>query len=145
MLGTPPGMNLRNLPGEQALAVQARWGEPATSLRVEVEVIIDETGRIIATRVTQPSGRRRFDRTALAAVEDAIRAAGPPEERRTVATRWVVDAAVAVTPPTAFGFHFDETGHLNSGATGWRKYLAPNYPLQETVRTHVSLVAIEPR
>jgi TonB family protein len=108
-------------------------------------VIIDEEGRIMSARVTQPSGRRLFDRTALAAVEDAIRAGGAPEERRTVATRWVVDAAVAVSPPTAIGFQFDETGHLNSGATGWRRYVAPTYPLQQSVRSHVALVAIEPR
>jgi TonB family protein len=145
MVGTPPGMNLRSLPGDQALAVQSRWGEPATSLRVEVEVIIDEDGRIVATRVTKPSGRRSFDRTALAAVEDAVRAGGPPEEHRTVVTRWLVDAAVAVAPPTAIGLRFDETGHLNPGATGWRKYLAPTYPLQQSVRSHVSLVAVETR
>ena len=145
MVGTPPGMNLRSLPSEQALAVQARWGEPATSLRVEVEVVVDEDGRIVSTRVTQPSGRRLFDRTALAAVEHAIRAGGAPEEHHAVMTRWVVDAAVAVAPPTAIGFRFDETGHLNPGATGWRKYLAPTYPLQQSVRSHVSLVAIEAR
>ena len=141
--GTPPGLNFKSLPEEQALAVQARWGEPATWLRVEVEVTIDEEGHIRATRVTKPSGRRLFDRTALGAVEDAIRAAGPPVEHRAVTTRWLVEAAVAVAPPTSVGFRFDETGHLNPGAKGWRKYLAPTYPLQQSVVSHVSLVAIE--
>jgi TonB family protein len=141
--GTPEGFNLRSQPMEQALAVQARWGAPATWLRVEVEITLDEDGRIAAARVTRPSGRRLFDRTALAAVEDAIRADGAPEEHRTVVTRWLVEAAVGVAPPTAVGFRFDETGHLNPGATGWRKYLGPTYPLQQTVQSHVSLVAIE--
>jgi hypothetical protein len=76
-------------------------------------------------------------------VEDAIRAGGAPEEHRTVVTRWLVEAALAVAPPTAVGFRFDETGHLNPGATGWRKYLGPTYPLQQTVQSHVSLIAIE--
>jgi TonB family protein len=141
--GTPEGLNVRSQPMEQALAVQARWGEAATWLRVEVEVTLDEDGRVTAARVTRPSGRRLFDRTALGAVEDAIRAGGAPEEHRTVVTRWLVEAAVAVAPPTAIGFRFDETGHLNPGATGWRKYLGPTYPLQQTVQSHVSLIAVE--
>ncbi|HEX8954600.1 MAG TPA: energy transducer TonB, partial [Polyangia bacterium] len=143
--GTPPGLNLRSLPEEQALAVQARWGEPASWLRVEVEVTLDDEGNLRAARVTRPSGRRLFDRTALAAVEDAIRAGGAPDEHCTVVTRWVVEAAVAVAPPTSLGFGFDETGHLNPGASGLRKYLAPKYPLQQSVQSHVSLVAIEPQ
>lgn len=142
--GTPPGLNFKSLPEEQALAVQARWGEPAAWLRVEVEVTIDEEGHIRATRVTRPSGRRLFDRTALGAVEDAIRAGGPPVEHRAVTTRWLVEAAVAAAPPTSVGFRFDETGHLNPGARGVRKYLAPTYPMQQSVVSHVSLVAIEP-
>ena len=143
--GTPPGLNLRSLPSEQALAVQARWGAPASWLRVEVEVTLDEEGAISSARVVHPSGRRSFDRTALAAVEDAIRAGGAPEERRVVVTRWLVEAALAVAPPTAIGFRFDESGQLNPGARGWRKYVAPTYPLQQTVQSHISLVAIEPR
>jgi TonB family protein len=143
--GTPEGLNLRSLPMEQALAVQARWGEPATSLRVEVELILDEEGHIVSARVLHPSGRRAFDRTALTAVEEAVRAGGAPEEKRPVLTRWAVEAAVAVAPPTAIGFRFDETGRLNPGATGIRKYVGGTYPFQQTVRTHVSLIAIEPR
>lgn len=142
--GTPPGLNFKSLPEEQALAVQARWGAPATWLRVEVEVTIDEEGHIRATRVLKPSGRRLFDRTALGAVEDAIRAGGPPMEHRAVTTRWLVEAAVAVAPPTSIGFRFDETGQLRPGAEGVRKYLAPTYPMQQSVVSHVSLVAIEP-
>ena len=141
--GTPPGLNLKALPEAQALAVQARWGEPAMWLRVEVEVTLDEDGHVRGARVVKPSGRRMFDRTALAAVEDAIRAGGAPDEHRTVVTRWLVEAAVAVSPPTAVGFRFDETGHMNPGAKGWRKYLAPNYPMQQSVVSHVSLVAIK--
>ncbi|HEX6836129.1 MAG TPA: energy transducer TonB, partial [Polyangia bacterium] len=141
--GTPPGLNLKSLPEAQALAVQARWGEPAMWLRVEVEVTIDDDGNVTGARVTRPSGRRMFDRTALAAVEDAIRRGGAPDEHRTVVTRWLVEAAVAVSPPTSVGFRFDETGHLNPGAKGLRKYLAPTYPMQQSVISHVSLVAIE--
>ena len=141
--GTPPGLNLKSLPEEQALAVQGRWGEPAMWLRVEVEVTIDDEGNVTGARVTKPSGRRMFDRTALAAVEDAIRRGGAPDEHRAVVTRWLVEAAMAVSPPTSVGFRFDETGHLNPGAKGWRKYLAPTYPMQQSVVSHVSLVAIE--
>jgi TonB family protein len=143
ILGTPQGFNQRSMPGEQALAVQAAWGNPASWLRVEVEVTLDEDGRVTRARVIMPSGRRLFDRTALAAVEDAIRARGPPVERRPVVTRWLVEAAVAVTPPTSFGFRFDETGHLNPGATGWRKYISGVYPLEQRVQTHVSLTSIQ--
>ncbi|HWE28169.1 MAG TPA: energy transducer TonB [Polyangia bacterium] len=142
--GSPPGLSLRSMPMEQALAVQGRWGDPATWLHVEVEITIDENGRVTSAHVTHPSGRRLFDRTALGAVQDTVRAAGPPEEHRTVVTRWVVEAAVAVAPPSTVGFRFDETGHLNPGATGWRKYVGATYPLQQSVQTHVSLVAIEP-
>lgn len=141
--GTPPGLNLKSLPEAQALAVQARWGEPALWLRVEVEVTIDDEGNVTRARLTRPSGRRMFDRTALAAVEDAIRRGGAPDEHRTVVTRWLVEAAMAVSPPTSVGFRFDETGHLNPGAKSWRKYLAPTYPMQQSVVSHVSLVAIE--
>ena len=143
--GTPPGLNLRSLPSEQALAVQARWGAPASWLRVEVEVTIDEDGAILSTRVVHPSGRRSFDRTALAAVQEAVQAAGAPEERRVVVTRWLVEAAMAVAPPTAIGLRFDESGQLDPSAHGWRKYVAPTHPLQQTVQSHVSLIGIEPR
>lgn len=122
--GTPQGLNLRSLPLEQALAVQSRWGDPATWLTVEIEVTIDETGRITAARVLRPSGRRAFDHSALAAVEDAVRSGGAPDEHRSVRTRWIVEAALAVAPPTAIGFRFDETGHLDPIATGARRYLA---------------------
>ena len=142
--GTPEGLNLRSLPEEQALAMQAGWGRPASWLRVEVEVTLDEQGRILSAVVTRPSGRRRFNRSALAAVAEAIRAGGAPEEHRTVVTRWLVEAAVAVAPPTAIGFRFDETGHLDPGASGWRKYVGGTYPLQQSVQTHVSLVALLP-
>lgn len=143
--GVPPGLGIRTTPTEQALAVQSRWGAPATSLGVEVEVILDEDGTIRSARVTRPSGRRAFDRAALAAVVEAIAKGGAPDEKCTVVTRWLVDAAVAVAPPTSIGFRFDETGHLDPNATGWRKYVGGTYPLQQTVHSHVSLVAVEPR
>ena len=145
MLGTPPGLNIRDTPAQQAAAVQSRWSAPATSLSVEVEVVLDAAGAIVAARVVRPSGRRAFNRTALAAVRDAIAAGGAPDEGCTVVTRWLVDAAVAVQPPTSIGFHFDETGHLNPGAHGWRRYVSPTLPFNQQVQSHVSLVAIEPR
>ncbi len=143
--GVPPGLGIRTTPTEQALAVQARWGAPATSLAVEVEVTLDADGKVVAARVTRPSGRRAFDRTALAAVVEAIGKGGAPDEKCTVVTRWRVDAAVAVAPPTAIGLRFDETGHLDPNATGWRRYAGGVYPMQQTVQSHVSLIAIEPR
>ncbi|MDB4966995.1 MAG: TonB family protein [Myxococcales bacterium] len=146
MIGVPEGQNIRSMPGEQAAAIQSRWGAAATSLRVEVEVTLDADGHILRSRIVHPSGRRAFDRTALAAVVEAIRAGGPPEEKRTVVTRWKVDAAVAVAPPTAIGFRFDESGHLNPGATGIRKYIGLGpYPFEERVQTHVSLTSIQPQ
>jgi TonB family protein len=141
--GTPEGFNQRSLPLEQALAVQSRWGDPATWLRVEVEITIDEDGRITHSRIIHPSGRRLFDRHALSAVEDAVRVAGPPVERRTVVTRWLVEAALAVAPPTAVGLRFDETGRLNPGATGIRRYVDGVYPLQQRVQTRVALKSID--
>jgi TonB family protein len=110
---------------------------------VEVEITVDADGNIVARRVTRPSGRRAFDRTALAAVEDAVRKGGAPDERRPVVTRWVVEAAMAVTPPTGIGFRFDESGALSPGAHGWRKYLQPTYPMQPIVQTHVSLIGVQ--
>lgn len=146
---TPPGVaegsNLRSLPMEQALAVQARWAEPATWLRVEIEVLVDDEGRVVHARVTRPSGRRAFDHLALEAVEEAIRAGRAPEEKRTMLTRWSVEAAVAVAPPTGVGFHFDESGSTTPGAKGIRKYVSGTYPFQQTVQSRVSLIAIEPR
>lgn len=144
LLGTPQGFNQRSLPEEQALATQARWGEPASWLRVVVDVTIDADGRIRASRVVTPSGRRAFDRVALAEVEAAVRAGGAPDERRAMTSRWSVEAAVAVTPPTSIGFRFDESGHLAPGATGLRKYLAFTHPFQQAVRTRVALLSIEP-
>jgi TonB family protein len=146
MLGTPEGFNTRSMPGDQAAAIQSRWGEAATSLRVEVEVVIDAEGHIIRSRVIHPSGRRTYDRAALAAVVEAIRAGGAPDEKRAVLTRWQVDAAVAVAPPTSIGFRFDESGNLNPGATGIRKYIGLGpYPMEERVQTHVSLTSIQPQ
>jgi TonB-like protein len=143
LLGTPEGLNVRSLPQDQALAVQARWGDPAVWLIVEVEVVIDDAGQVISARVVRPSGRRLFDRTALAAVEDAVRAGGVAGEHRAIRSRWIVEASVAVAPPTAIGFRFDETGHLDPSATGIRRYVGGTYPLQQSVRTHVSLSSIE--
>jgi TonB family protein len=141
--GTPEGFNQRSLPLEQALTVQSRWGDPATWLCVEVEITVDEDGRVTGSRVIHPSGRRLFDRHAMSAVEDAVRAAGPPVEHRTVVTRWLVEAALAVAPPTAIGLRFDETGHLNPGASGVRRYLDGVHPLQQRVQTHVALRSID--
>ena len=145
LLGTPVGFNQRKLPEEQALATQARWGDPASWLRVVVEVTIDADGRILKSRIVVPSGRGAFDRVACREVEAAVRAGGPPDEHRTMTSRWSVEAAVAVAPPTAIGFRFDESGHLSPGATGIRKYLALTHPFQQSVRTHVSLLSIAPR
>ena len=145
LLGAPEGMNMRSLPQEQALAIQARWGEPASWLTVEIEVVTDAEGAITKLRVVRGSGRRAFDKQALAAVEAAVKGTRRPPDGHGALTRWAVSAAVAVAPPTSIGFQFDETGQLNPGATGIRKYASGVYPFKETVKTKVELLRFDPQ
>lgn|GEM_PF-2714910 len=136
MIGTPEGLNMRSMPAAQAAAIQGRWGEPVNWLTVEVEVTTDAAGQIVKIRVVNPSGRRAFDKAAMAAVEKSVGMmlrAHPPEERRGAVSLWSVAAAVAVAPPTAIGFQFDET---KKGITGV-------YPFKETVKTKVDLLRVD--
>ncbi len=144
LLGAPEGLNMRSGPQEQALAIQRRWGEPSNWLTIEIEVITDAEGAISKIRVVRGSGRRTFDKHALAAVENAVKAARRPAQSRGALTRWSVSAGVAVAPPTSIGFAFDESGQLNPGATGIRKYASGTYPFKETVKTKVELLRFDP-
>jgi hypothetical protein len=129
------------LPQEQQQAMQAAMGRPASWLSTEVEAVIDGAGKIVSLRVVVPSGRRKYDRAVLEAVKQAIKDRGALDEPGPVVTRWAVDASVSVAPPTGVGFTFDESGRLQPGATGVRKYLRFNYPMQQTVKTRVKLLA----
>ncbi|HEY7956117.1 MAG TPA: TonB C-terminal domain-containing protein [Polyangia bacterium] len=141
VLGVSDGTNLPSLPQEQQQAMQAAMGRPASWLSTEVEAVIDGAGKIVSLRVVVPSGRRKYDRAVLEAVKQAIKDRGALDEPGPVVTLWAVDASVSVAPPTGVGFTFDESGRLQPGATGVRKYLRFNYPMQQTVKTRVKLLA----
>jgi hypothetical protein len=131
-LGVPEGLNLRATPLAQQDAVKAATGQPALWLHTEVEVSVDEAGQIVSARVVVPSGRRAFDRYALAQVQ-----ARAGETRGAAATtHWAIEAGYAVSPPTMLGATFDLDMLFNRAA---RRQLAFEYPLSEHVRTHVSL------
>jgi hypothetical protein len=129
--GVPEGLNLRAMPLEQQLAAVAARGQPAEWLRVEVEVETDGQGGVTAARVVLPSGRRTFDRFALAEVRARIAATAPKSATR---SRWLCEAGYSVADLTALGFTFDETTGRIDG----------HYPLQQNVSTHVSLRWVHP-
>jgi TonB family protein len=130
---------------EQQMAAQRQTGEPATWWRAEVEGVLDGDGRVVSVKIARPSGRKRFDQEALAAVRRVLIQGGPPDEKEGVVTRWSVSAALAVAPPNSIGFGFDETGRMNPGATGLRKYFSGTYPLKQDVRTKVALLSVRAR
>jgi len=142
--GVSPGANLGGLALDQAVASQQATGRPQGWLRTEVEVVIDEAGRVVSAKVLHPSGRRRYDRAAVDAVTKAIGAGGAPEDKRAVVTRWSVEATLAVAPPTSLGFGFDESGALHPGASGARKYVDGVYPMKQEVKTRVALLSVRP-
>lgn len=143
--GLPERGPFRTGPLDQQAAVQSEWAKPAEWLRTEVEVVVDELGRLLSTRVVVSSGRRRYDAAAQEAVARAMTALGAPEEHRPVVARWSVEAALQVMPPSAIGFGFDESGQLNPGATGIRRYIDGVYPLQQRVLSKVRLLSVAAR
>ena len=101
---------------------------------------------MLSVQVLRSCGHRQLDEQAVEAVRRAGSGRGPLSEPGPVVTRWRVEASVAVAPPTAIGFAFDETGHLEPGARGVKKYLGMGtYPLKETLEKRVALLSIENR
>ena len=138
-LGVSEGANLRAMPLEQQQAAVAATGEPADWLRVEVEIAVDATGAIARARVVVPSGRRAFDRYALAAVQAAVTrgAASAPS----TLSRWVCEAGYAVARPDSIGVTFDLSMLFDKQL---RRQLAAHYPLKERVDRRVSLKWVKP-
>jgi TonB family protein len=104
-------------------------------VRAEIEVVLDGNGAVVSARVTRPSGRRRFDQEALAAVKRDIESHVPVDARQGVVTRWSVEAQVAVAGPLAAGFGFDEVTGKVKGV----------YPMKRETRTKVALLSVTPR
>jgi hypothetical protein len=135
--GVPEGMNLRAMPLEQQRAVVAATGEPASWLHAEVEITVDDEGAVVAARVAVPSGRRRFDRYALAEVQ--ARVAGVRHAAAT--TRWAIEAGYAVSRPDSFGITFDLNALFDRAS---RRKIGLQWPLSDQVRTRVSLLWAKP-
>lgn len=67
------------------MRIKANWRYPriggTQNLVVRVEVEIDQTGRIVRSRVLRSSGREDFDHSALRAIEDTRQLPEPPSAR----------------------------------------------------------------
>ncbi|WP_045217006.1 energy transducer TonB [Desulfonatronovibrio magnus] len=65
--------------------IKRNWRYPriggSSNLVVRIEVGIDQTGRIISSRVVRSSGREDFDHSALRAIEDTAQLPEPPTTR----------------------------------------------------------------
>lgn len=138
-LGDPPGLNQRGLAVEQAMAAQAATSDPADWLRVEIEVETDAAGAIVRARVAHPSGRRSFDRFALAEVRKHVAAAPRPLEA--AVSRWLCEAGYFVADVRSIGFTFDAEMLVDRAA---RKRFGYTYPLKEDVKTRVALRWVRP-
>ena len=119
----------------QSMAGQNPGTSGAPSVRAEIEVVLDGSGAVVSARVTRPSGRRKFDQEALAAVRKDIEAHVPVAERQGVVTRWSVEATVTVAGPLAAGFGFDEVKGKVNGV----------HPFKKETRTRVALLSVLPR
>jgi TonB family protein len=137
--GVPEGLNLRALPHQQQQAAAAANDRPASWLSVEVDIVVDAAGTIVAARVVMPSGRRAFDRFALAAVREqmARAAASTPSTR----SRWRCEAGYAVSRVDSIGVQFDLSTLFDKRQ---RQKAALSYPLQQRVEARVALEWVMP-
>jgi TonB C terminal len=71
-LGDPPGLNLRSLPAAQQQAALDAWQQPVW-LEAEVAIDVGAEGHVVAVRLLQTSGFRRFDRYARESLERSTR------------------------------------------------------------------------
>jgi TonB family protein len=127
--GVPEGMNLRSMPLAQQQAVAVATTEPARWLEVEIEIDVDEAGKVTRARVAFPSGRRAFDRYALRLVQEQVAHGSPPSS----VSRWVCKAGYAVSRPDAIGLDMLK---LFKRKTARDSIL---YPLKDRVDAQVSL------
>jgi TonB family protein len=127
--GVSEGLNLRSMPLTQQQAVVAATQDPASWLEVEIEITVDEAGKVTRSRVAFPSGRRVFDRYALHLIEELVAKATPPSS----VSRWVCKAGYAVSRPDAISL---DVLKLFSRTTIRDSLL---YPLKDRVEASVSL------
>lgn len=140
------------LRADQIAACQRAAAEPGAWRTVTIELLVAADGTIESASVILPSGRAELDRHALDAVRRAASVRPTRDPRGPTRSRWSVEAAVAVTPPTvnpivdpvsgkvigaglpALSFTFDES----LGKIGF------DYPFRKQVRTRVRLLSVEP-
>lgn len=80
-------------------SVYARAQATARVTRTVVEVDQDATSTIVAIRVVQRSTAEGFDRSALAVIEDAVRALGPRAMPGGWRSRWLFEVTRTRNPP----------------------------------------------
>jgi TonB family protein len=135
--GVPEGMNLRTLPLEQQQALARAAGEPSSWLHAEIEVRVDDQGAIVDARVVVPSGRRRFDRYALAAVKERVAGIRAPA----ATSRWAIEAAYVIGPLTSLSASFDVMMLFDKAS---RKRASALPPMGDEVRAKVALLWVRP-
>jgi TonB family protein len=135
--GMPAGLNYRSMPQDQQQAILAATGDPVTMIDVVIEVVVDGAGRVTRARVVSPSGRRAFDRYALAAVEAEVARRAPPPSR----SRWRCRAGYAVAQINSVGIGVDPMMLFDKRA---RRDFDVQYPLKERVEARVSLEWVQP-
>jgi TonB family protein len=127
------------------------YEQPAEWQRIEIEVAVDATGKIIRARVVLPSGRARLDAAALAAVRAAVEDHPPSSANRRVTVRFLVEAGVAVIPPEVDGMSLPGTTRPNGAVlklgqiqfdetTG--RVSKPDYLLKKVLHTRIKLLGI---
>jgi TonB family protein len=155
---TPRGIDpsraaeLAEFRADQIAACQRAAREPAQWKNVEIEVIVDAAGNLESVRVLLPSGRAELDRHALDAVRRAAGVRPTRDPRGRTRSRWSVEAAVAVTPPTVNPIVDPTSGKVTGAALPGLSFtfdeslgkIAFDYPFKKEVRTHVRLLAVEP-
>lgn len=137
---------------DQIAACERAAREPAQWKNVEIEVIVDAAGNLESIKVLLPSGRAELDRHALDAVRRAagVRPTRDPHGR--TRSRWSVEAAVAVTPPTVNPIVDPTSGKVTGAALPGLSFtfdeslgkIGFDYPFKKEVRTRVRLLSVEP-
>lgn len=134
--GIPEGINLRAMPLAQQQASAAATNDPERWLTVEIEISVDGEGRVSGARVVVPSGRRAFDRYALAAVRNRVAGAAPPS----TLSRWICRAGYAVSRIDSVQLKFDVMMLFDKKM---RDQLALQYAGKQRVETDVSLAWVK--
>lgn len=83
---------------QPANTMSARAAATARTTTVEIEIDQDATGHIVATRVLRRSGVTGFDRTALEAIQQAVRGIDPPTITGLWRSHWAFDVTTSRDP-----------------------------------------------